>query len=86
MQSTQKNLLLSVLGAILLWAAWPTSPLTLLIFVGWLPLLYIVERTSSWKRLLGYTYIHMVLWNVFTTWWVAKASFTGGISAFLQIV
>lgn len=82
MQLPQRNLLLSVLGGILLWAAWPTSPLTLLLFVGWIPLLRIVENSNNWKKLLGYTYIHMVIWNILTTWWVAKASVEGGLSAF----
>ncbi|HTG57671.1 MAG TPA: hypothetical protein VL943_15445, partial [Niabella sp.] len=78
MQLPAKNLLTSVLGAILLWAAWPTSPLTLLIFVAWLPLLFLSDRSISWRHYFGYTYIHMVLWNVLTTWWVAKASIVGG--------
>lgn len=82
MQSSQKNVLLSTLGALLLWAAWPTSPLTLLLFIGWMPLLFIVDSTNNWKKLLGYTYLHMVLWNILTTWWVAKASVEGGLSAF----
>ena len=82
MQLPAKNLLISILGALLLWAAWPTSPLTLLIFVAWLPLLFLTERGLSWRQYFGYTYIHMVLWNVLTTWWVAKASLVGGVSAF----
>lgn len=69
-------------GALLLWASWPTSPLTLLIFVGWLPMLFVAENETSWKRFFGYTYIHMVGWNVLVTWWVAKASAIGGVSAF----
>ncbi|MGN7782969.1 apolipoprotein N-acyltransferase [Niabella sp. 22666] len=82
MQLPVKNLLTSILGALLLWAAWPTSPLTLLIFVAWLPLLFLSDRSVSWRHYFGYTYIHMVLWNVLTTWWVAKASVIGGVSAF----
>ncbi|GAB3017285.1 apolipoprotein N-acyltransferase [Niabella terrae] len=80
--SRYRNLLLAVAGALLLWAAWPVSPLTLLIFIAWLPLLQIAEQSRSAGKFFGLTYLHMVLWNLLTTWWVAKASIIGGASAF----
>lgn len=82
MQLPQKNLLLSISGALLLWAAWPTSPLTLLIFIAWVPLLMVADSCKSAGKFFGLTYLHMILWNVLTTWWVAKASIEGGLSAF----
>ncbi|MFT4092391.1 MAG: apolipoprotein N-acyltransferase [Niabella sp.] len=82
MHLPQRNLLLSVLGGVLLWVAWPTSPFTLFIFIAWVPLLFVAENTGSWKKFFGYTYVHMLIWNVLTTWWVAKASLAGGLSAF----
>ena len=69
-------------GSILLWAAWPTSPLTLLIFVAWLPLLWIEDHVSNWKKLFALTYLHMLVWNVLVTWWVANASLPGALGAF----
>lgn len=82
MQVTQKNLLLSVLGALLLWAAWPISPFTFLLFIAWVPLLTITDSCSSIKKYFGLTYLHMILWNVLTTWWVSNASLEGALSAF----
>lgn len=79
----QGGLINAVIGGILLWAAWPTSPLTILIFIAWVPLLYTAESAGSWRRFFGYTYITTLLWNVLTTWWVAEASIPGGIGAFL---
>lgn len=73
----------SLLGGILLWAAWPVSPLTFLIFFAFLPLLWIEDRTQSNRLFLLYTYVHMVAWNVLTTWWVWNASAVGGVMAFL---
>ncbi|ANH79894.1 apolipoprotein N-acyltransferase [Niabella ginsenosidivorans] len=78
----QGGLLNAVIGGILLWGAWPTSPLTILIFIAWVPLLYTAESAGSWARFFGYTYITTLLWNVLVTWWVAKASVPGGIGAF----
>lgn len=82
MQQTQKNVLLSLLGSLLLWGAWPTSPFTLLLFIAWVPMLIIANRCNHTGRFLALTYLHMILWNVLTTWWVAKASVEGGLSAF----
>ncbi|HVZ56365.1 MAG TPA: apolipoprotein N-acyltransferase [Chitinophagaceae bacterium] len=75
-------LLISLGGGILLWASWPVSPLGFLVFVAWLPLLWVEDQTKSWKKLLGYTYLHMLCWNVLTTWWVANSTLPGALGAF----
>lgn len=76
-------LLASLAGAVLLWAAWPVSPLTLLIFVAWIPMLWLEANVNSWKKFTGYTLIHMFLWNLLVTWWVALASAPGAVGAFV---
>ncbi|HUN02775.1 MAG TPA: apolipoprotein N-acyltransferase, partial [Niabella sp.] len=52
--SKYSNLISAVVSGVLLWAAWPTSPLTFLIFIAWLPLLFIAERVTDWTKFLGY--------------------------------
>ena len=75
--------LLAVLsGSLLLWAGWPVSPFTLLIFVAWVPLLWIADHVRSSKKFFGYTYLHMLLWNLLVTWWVWNASLPGALGAF----
>ena len=76
------NLFVAISGGLLLWASWPMSSFTLLIFVAWLPLLWIEDRVSNWKQLWGLAYIHMLVWNVLVTWWVANASLPGALGAF----
>jgi len=61
-------LLLSLLSGFLLFAAWPVSPFTFLIFVAFIPLLWL-ERQGS-RRFFGWVYITMLTWNVAATWWV----------------
>ncbi len=73
----------AVSGSLLLWAAWPTSPFTLLIFIAWLPLLWIEDHVNNWKKFVGLTYVHMLIWNVATTWWVWNASAAGAMGAFI---
>lgn len=74
-------LLLSLLSGLLLFAAWPVSPLTFLVFIAFIPLLWL-ERQGS-RRFFGWVYIAMLTWNVAATWWVWNASAPGAIGAFL---
>jgi apolipoprotein N-acyltransferase len=75
--------LIALLGGLLLWASWPTSPFTFLVFFSWLPLLWIEENTGSYKRLFFLTYLHMLVWNAFTTWWIYHASLPGALMAII---
>ncbi len=69
-------------SGLLLWASWPMSPLTLLIFVAWTPLLWIEDHVRNWKKLFGLTYLTMLTWNITVTWWVWNASLPGALGAF----
>lgn len=77
------NLWLALGSGILLWAAWPVSPLTLLIFVAWVPMLWLETKVKSRARFFGLTYIAMLTWNVATTWWIWNATEPGSVAAFL---
>lgn len=67
---------------LLLWAAWPVSPLTLLIFIAWLPLLWLEERAASKKQFFCLSYLTLFTWNICTTWWIWNASLPGALGAF----
>jgi apolipoprotein N-acyltransferase len=75
------NYILSVVGSLLLWAAWPTSSFTFLIFFALIPLLAVEDNVASSKKFFGYTYLHMLLWNALTTWWIYHASAVGAAMA-----
>lgn len=77
------NLFIAIGGGLLLWAAWPVSPLSFLIFIAWIPLLWLESKVQSRKKFFGLVYITMFIWNVSTTWWIWNASAPGAISAFL---
>jgi apolipoprotein N-acyltransferase len=74
-------LLLSGLSGLLLFFAWPVSPLTFLIFVGFIPLLLLADQTPKRGRFFAWTYITMAVWNIGTTWWVCNSTIPGGIAA-----
>ncbi|MDO7886145.1 apolipoprotein N-acyltransferase [Hymenobacter cheonanensis] len=79
--------LLALLGAGLLWAAWPVhpAPLALLLFVGFVPYLrleQVLTRQGARRgRVFANTYFFLFLWNAFTTWWVSFSTLGGGIAA-----
>ncbi len=77
------HFILAGVGGILLWAAWPTSPLTFLIFFAFIPLLWLEDNLPSTKKLFGATYLHMFVWNVLTTWWIYNSTFIGAALAIL---
>ena len=77
------NLYLAIGSGLLLYAAWPVSPLTFLIFIAWVPLLWLETKVESRKKFFWLTYVAMLVWNVSTTWWIWNASAPGAVAAFL---
>ncbi|HTI91042.1 MAG TPA: apolipoprotein N-acyltransferase [Puia sp.] len=75
--------LLSVLTGLLLFAAWPVSPLTFLIFIAFIPLLWMERQGIRRKKFFGWVYLTMVIWNAATTWWIWNASAPGAVGAIL---
>jgi apolipoprotein N-acyltransferase len=63
------------------WAAWPMSPLTFLVFVAFVPLLWVEDRTLSNRRFFGLAYLQLFIWNAATTWWIYNASAAGAVLA-----
>lgn len=76
-------LILSILSGLLLFAAWPVSPLTFLIFVAWVPLLFIEQQGMSKLKFFFYSYLTLFIWNIATTWWIWNASAPGAAGAIL---
>jgi apolipoprotein N-acyltransferase len=65
-------LLLALLGGLLLYAAWPTSPLTFLIFIAFIPTLWIEYTVARKWKCFWLTLLTFLIWNVATTWWVGN--------------
>jgi apolipoprotein N-acyltransferase len=76
-------LFLSLLSGLLLFAAWPVSPLSILLFFAFVPLLWLEHQGTSRSRFFGFTYLAMLTWNLGSTWWICEASLGGGLLAIL---
>ena len=81
-----KNLLLGLLTGLFLYIGWPTSPLTYLLFVAFVPLLFAVkdisesDHSKKGARILFMAWATFALFNVTGTWWVKNAHWSGTVA------
>jgi apolipoprotein N-acyltransferase len=84
-----KYLILSSLSGLLLAYSWPEIGYWPLIFIAWMPLLYVSERMIQQGTRLqvlkafGFAYISFLVWNFISTWWIRYASYEGALMAIL---
>ncbi|MFA6923210.1 MAG: apolipoprotein N-acyltransferase [Bacteroidales bacterium] len=82
-------ILLSVFSGILFWLAWPVNGLAPLLFISFVPLLFVEHFISenkekyNWWNVFSYSYLTFFIWNLLTTWWICYASFAGAVLAFI---
>jgi len=69
-------LLLATLSGLILSAAWPTWGFAPLVFIGFIPLLWIEDRIAAGEkgRLFWISFWAFLIWNVVSTWWVWNAT------------
>jgi apolipoprotein N-acyltransferase len=77
----QLLLLLAVAAGLLLWLAWMPTHFTFLIFIAFVPLLIVANKTTKRLYFFWYTYATMFTWNSLTTWWLWNATPEGAIGA-----
>ncbi len=87
MENKDQLMLAAVGSGVLLWASFPALPTTFLIFVAFIPLLWIEskisdahEGTARWE-VFKYSYISFATWNVLTTYWVGNTALVAGVFA-----
>ncbi len=80
-------LLLSLLSGLLLALSWPGDGFPGLMFIAFIPMLYIEDFISKNRQnfhrfaVLVYTYPGFLLWNVLTTYWIWNSTPGGAIGA-----
>jgi apolipoprotein N-acyltransferase len=84
-----KHLGLALLSGTLLAISWPTYGIPVILFVAFVPLLFIISHSilhhkkyNGW-RVLGWSYIAFFIWNFFTTNWLQYADAFGAAFAVL---
>lgn len=78
---------LPVLSGILLSLAWPANGFPYLIFIAFVPLFFLLDELKSaqkpLRKVFGYSYLAMFIWNALTTWWIWNSTEFGAIMAIL---
>jgi apolipoprotein N-acyltransferase len=75
------NKLLPLMPGILLYAAWPVSPFTFLIFIALVPLFWLEANIKNTSRFFWILWLNLFIWNLATTWWIWNASPGGAVGA-----
>jgi len=80
-------LLLAILSGILTALAWPENGFPGLLFVSFIPLLFVHDmlNVSQARHVrfspMGYSYISFFTWNILTTWWIYNSTLIGALMA-----
>lgn len=80
-------LLLSLFSGLLLTFSWPAGGFPGLLFIGFIPLLFIEDHIHKHPKdfhlfsPLFYSYPAFLIWNGLTTWWVWNSTPVGGVAA-----
>ena len=80
--SSPRALLLSALSGLLLYTAWPVNGFPFLIFLAFVPLLWIESKQMTINRqFFMMALFSTLIWNLSTTWWIYNASPEGSAMA-----
>lgn len=79
---------LAVLSGLLLSAAWQTNYLVPLIFVAFVPLLFVQDyvgnpKNSGKGNIFLLSFLCFFIWNSLTTWWIWNSTSVGSIATFV---
>ena len=82
---TKYLLTLSILSGLLLTFSWPENGFYPLIFVAFVPLLFVQQYLGETKKkgMFLYSYLSFIIWNVLTTWWIWNSTSVGSVAAFM---
>ena len=74
-----KKIFAALLFGLLLGFSWPTGGFTPFLFVGFVPLLWLLQssKSSSFWRFFGRIYLGVFIWNAITTWWLWNSTVFG---------
>lgn len=88
--SLMKYFIYALVSGFLLALGWPTYGFPLLLFFGFVPLLYVENhlreqgaKHHKWK-IFGLSYLSFFIWNVITTYWLYISTPFGGVFAIVM--
>jgi len=74
----------ATLSGLLLWLAWPVGKTAVVLFIAWVPLLWMESKSrgdgKGWRFFLRVLWA-MIIWNAGTTWWMYYSTAVGSVVA-----
>ena len=72
--------LFAIISGVLFSLSWPTYGFAPLLFIAFIPLLFIVENTSKCPLFVIFRscLLAFLIWNITATWWICKYHLMGG--------
>ena len=83
------KILLASLSGLLIAASWPTYGFTALIFIAFVPLIFLQDNKTTRQQdnkksnIFGLSFLTFLVWNSLTTWWVWNSTPAGSIAMIL---
>ena len=79
---------LAVLSGLLIAASWPTRGFTPLIFIAFVPLIFLqdyigTDDNNVKGNIFGLSFLSFLVWNSLTTWWVWNSTPAGAVAMLL---
>jgi apolipoprotein N-acyltransferase len=80
---------ISMLGGLLMSLAWPEKGFAPLLFIGFVPFLFIedhiLKNRVNFGRISVFLFVYpgFLAWNILTTWWIWHSTITGAILAWV---
>ncbi len=87
--SQRRHLSMSILAGLLMALSWPANGIPVLIFVAFVPLLFLENEVFTHRQHYNRYYVLLFAWlsfallNLLTTWWIIYASFVGFLLAMI---
>jgi len=81
-------IILSILTGLLLSFGWPANGLSILLFLGFIPLLvvenhFFIKPGRSRMKIYPYALISFFIWNILTTYWIKNSTYMGAALAII---
>ena len=78
----KRNVFPALATGLLLGLPWSVPDLFLVVFIAWLPLLWVEEQLRHQANpyaVFNYALVSFLLWNIIGTWWIVQAHVVGAI-------
>ncbi len=79
----KKIIFIILFTGITLTISWPPYDLNFLVFLSFVPIVYLVNKTKSFSLIFLVSYLAFLIWHIFTLYWLFNVSYQAAFSIIL---